>query len=399
MKKIISLLLCLMVCSFAVCASAGSGAKKLPNGNVLLPELMDHVLDAGTFTELNYPVASGMAAKLFDNWGRCSAVVKTLPNGDTVVGRNMDFFITNKPAFVVRTKVPGCYETVGLSYMDTMIPDHSMAVMNGIPSQLYELIPFFSTDVLNSAGLYVEVNMRFGQKDENGNSYYGCSGTNPGAEQRVLAAQLTRYFGEHCANVKEVVEYAKNLDIYTMKSDDKGWNLTFILADAEGNYGLLEIAKNKVVFLEKQPIQTNFYVAEEFGKDQIYKCGLGRYDVLTRGRDEVKTEEDMYKLIDSVSYYQANFPERCRFDARTEIVDDVAGVTTAYVLAEENQPAVRAKMNATAEKLSNMTRQAIRNEGKYWNSTFTNVVNCNKRTLLVRFFEDENKKLLLTIDK
>ena len=62
MKKSISLLVCIMVCSFAACAAAGTGTKKLSNGNVLLPELMDHVLDAGTYTELNYANAREMMA-------------------------------------------------------------------------------------------------------------------------------------------------------------------------------------------------------------------------------------------------------------------------------------------------------------------------------------------------
>ena len=51
-----------MVCSFAACAAAGTGTKKLSIGNVLLPELMDHVLDAGTYTELNYANAREMMA-------------------------------------------------------------------------------------------------------------------------------------------------------------------------------------------------------------------------------------------------------------------------------------------------------------------------------------------------
>ncbi|MDO4203557.1 MAG: linear amide C-N hydrolase [Selenomonadaceae bacterium] len=399
MKKIISLLVCIMVCSFAACAAAETGMKKLPNGNVLLPELTDRVLDAGTYTELNYANAREMMAKTFDKWGRCSAIAKTLSNGDTIVGRTLDFYITNKPAFVVRTKVPGCYETIGLTYMNTIVPDYTAAMTNGIPQAVYEILPFLSTDVLNSQGLYVEINMRYGQKDENGNSYYGCSGTNPGAEQRIMAGELARYLCEHCANVKEAVEYAKTLDIYTMKKEHMDWNLTFIMADAEGGYGLLEIAKNKVVFLDKQPAQTNFYVAKEFGRDQIYKSGLGRYDKIMKGIDSVETEDDMYKLIDSVSYYQAYFPERCKFDARTEYVDSEAGISTEYVLAEENQPAVRAMMNESAEKLGNMTWQDIRNDGSYWYSCFTNVVNCSKKTLLVRFFEDETKKLLLTFDK
>ena len=36
--------------------------EKLSNGNVLLSELMDHVLDAGTYTELNYANAREMMA-------------------------------------------------------------------------------------------------------------------------------------------------------------------------------------------------------------------------------------------------------------------------------------------------------------------------------------------------
>lgn len=189
----------------------------------------------------------------------------------------------------------------------------------------------------------MEVNMRFYEPDKNGKPVFASSGTNPKSKDRVSVVMLPRYIASRCATVDEAVALAKKLDIYSIQAPGMNWSLCFMMADATGNYGLLEIAQNKVSFLKKQPAQANFYVTKSFNKQQHYKAGLGRYATIMNG--------------------------------------------------------VKAKQENGAAKLRSMTRDQIMDAGIYWESTFTNLVNCNKRTLTVRFFEDENKVLTLGFDK
>ena len=70
-----------------------------------------------------------------------------------------------EPAFVVRTKEKGKYETVGIAYYDQFIPDASVVEKKGVPRVIYSMLPMFCQDVMNDQGLYVEVNMRYSEYD------------------------------------------------------------------------------------------------------------------------------------------------------------------------------------------------------------------------------------------
>lgn len=82
---------------------------------VQLKEVIPQVFETEIFTELDYKNANNIINSLFDSWqpAGCSAASKILPDGITIVGRNLDFFITNKPSFVVRTKNANGIKTWG----------------------------------------------------------------------------------------------------------------------------------------------------------------------------------------------------------------------------------------------------------------------------------------------
>ena len=63
--------------------------------SVPVTKVFDYVLDAGTYNELDYDYANTFVNGKYDGWTKaCTAVAKTLPNGQTVVGRNMDLYIS-----------------------------------------------------------------------------------------------------------------------------------------------------------------------------------------------------------------------------------------------------------------------------------------------------------------
>lgn len=365
--------------------------------NVRLNEISKDVFETGTITKTNQKFYDLFLDKIFcGNFGGCSSVVTTLENGETIVGRNYDFYISNKPGFIVRTKEANKYETIGIVYYNEYIPDADVIRKKGLNILMYKLLPLFSLDVLNDQGLYVEVNMRYGEKDEAGNSVFALTGTNPDSTQRACIAGLNTRICQNCATVKEAVEYVKGLDLYGPDSEDMNWNFCYLMADATGDYGVLEVADNKVSFLEKQQIQTNFYITKEFADKQELKSGVGRYAVLEENIENVSSEEEMLELMKSVSYAQSYMPEICNYDYRSEYVGEKPGWTYDYVVDEKNQNEVNNYIKEQSDILLNSTKQELKDMGTFWETTYMNVVNCNRKTMRIRFFEDDGNCIKLS---
>ena len=399
MKQIRNSLSLLFVFALVLTCCVGCGAEKAPASNdVTLTPVYDYVFDAGTYTALDYDFADAYFAEEYDNYaGGCTAVAKVNEAGDTIIGRNMDLNISNKAAYIMRTDVEGCYKTLGLAYTFRDIsPDYAEVRENGLPDTFAKVLPFMADDVLNEKGLYIEINMRFGEFWPTGDSKFSCPGTNPDSDTRVYMFQLPRYIGEHCATVEEAVEYAKTLNVY---SKDGYWNYCFLIADATGHYGVLEFGANQMIWLDGQQAQANFYLSEELAEIQELKCGVGRYDKVMAGIDAVQTREDMFALMDSVSYFQFYDPENCQFDYRSENMGAVPFATYDILMEEENRPLIDEALLEIHDYVSTLSRQELQNANEYWESAFTEVVNCNERSLFVRFFEDEAKTLTLTFDE
>ena len=364
--------------------------------NYFPKEIFDHVLDAGIYTN---PVSEqGLAALAAFSaaWsGGCSAAAKCTDSGHTLVGRNMDLNISHKPAYVMRTKSEGGRSTVGLSYFFAVVPDYEEVRKNGLDERIHALLPFLCTDVMNDAGLYMETNMRTGECWPNGASKFGCTGTNPGAKLRIPAGMLPRLVCENCTTVAEALEYVKTLDLFTAKDNATAWNFCFMLADATGRHGLLEVACNRLFWHEGQPVQTNFYIAPELSEVESYKAGIGRYETLTAGLGAVQSAEQMYELIKTVSYFQMYDPDNCRFDPRSEYVGTAGFCSCDYLMDDVNREAVYDYMRKVGSEARSLSREQQQDANKYWESAFTIVADCTEKTLFVRFFEDESRTLKL----
>lgn len=389
MKKFITLTLTLLL----LCGCTKSN----DTNKIELTEVFDYVFDAGTFTSLDYDYANAYFESEYYNWGGgCSAIAKVLDNGDTIVGRNMDLNISNKAAYIFRTDVKDCYKTINLAYTFRDIsPDYLDAKENGLPEDFSKILPFMADDVLNEKGLYIEVNMRNGEVWPTGESKFSCKGTNPSSNTKVYMFEIARYVGEHCATVDEAIEYVKSLNVY---SKDGYWNYCFLIADATGHYGILEFVADAVIWNDYHPCQTNFYINELAYYAEELKCGKGRYDNLMAGIGDVKNQDDMFNLMDSVTYYQIYDPYNCKYDPRSEDVGVLPYATYETVMLDELKEVIFAAMEENGKTVRSMSRQQQQNKNEYWESSFTEVINCNERTLKVRFFEDNNRIITLSFD-
>lgn len=365
-----------------------------------IKKIDDYIFELDTYKEIDYDIVCQDFDERIKKWsqgGGCSCIVKTTDTGETIVGRNMDLTISNKPAYIVRTDCPGKHKTVGISYSHMSGPNYKEVLENGISDEHYRMLPFLCCDIMNENGFYIEINMRSGEENPDGSSKFGCTSTKSGAKYRICSINLPRFLAENCADVDEAVRYAKNeVDMYTPNIPVLNWNFCFILADKSGKYGLLEIANNKVSWLPGEKAQTNYYKTPEFACVEDLKCGLGRHELLESEIDKVQNNEDMFELMKKVSYSQV-YKNNPKYNVLSEYVGVEPNWTIDYIMDEKNKQEIQNRVDDNINKFAKMTRQELQDESKYWESIFTVATNCNLKTLLVRFFEDDNKVIKLEI--
>ena len=366
--------------------------------------LGSHVIELPVITEIDY--AKGLAAddRMFGQYG-CSAIAKTLDTGDTIVGRSMDLFYSNRPAYVIRTAVPGCYKTVGLAYNPLGGPTFEEVEASGISQEDVTSLLFFTTDNMNEKGLYIESNMRPGETEAE-TGIKPSSGTNPGAKYRMSFAALPRYLIEHAATVDEAVALAETIDVHGIKTKDLDWCGAIYMADKSGHRGLLELVDNKLVWTDGAPGQANFYIHDAYKDKALYGSGYGRFDLLTKEIGNVKTEKDMMDLIYKVRYTQIMNPATCAFDPVTEFTGlehpelaELGKLTAKAAMDPANHDKVIALVTAHFDGIRDMSMEDLRNDGKNWHSVFQVVANCNKENLHVMFFEDPKLVFDFAVEK
>lgn len=403
MKKAILLILTLVLLLCTACGKSGSQTK--------LHELEQYIYEVEEYTHLDYDYADAYFAKTYDNWGGgCSAVSKIV-NGHRLVGRNMDLNISNKCAYIIRTNA-GKYRTLGLAYTFRDIsPDYELVCKEGISDEFYKVLPFMCDDVLNEAGLHVEINMREGEYWLNGEDKFSCAGTNPESSNRVYLFELPRYIGENCATVEEAKAYVATLNVY---SQSHYWNYCFLVSDAEGGSSLLEFSTNEVHWLDEAALseyswleryqpkaigQTNFYLDQTAWEIQDFKVGEGRYIALQEGIDEVNSRSDLYDLMRRVQYSSYYLPyDECKsehFDPRSELIGETYWATYDRIMDPDFEETIQYYLDGSSAEFSALSRQEKQDANAYWESTFTEVVDTDSKEIFVRFFENEEMLYLL----
>lgn len=409
MKRILIGLLALSMMLTAGCSTSNDA-----NNKSKLTELEKYVFEVEEYTSLDYDCADEFYAKANDNWGGgCSAISKMI-DGHRIVGRNMDQSISNKCVYIIRTAA-GKYKTLGLVYTHRdYSPDYDEVIKNGLSDEFYKSLPFMCDDVLNDAGLHIEINMRHGECWPNGEDKFACEGTNPESDERVYMFELPRYIGENCATVEEAKEYVSTLNVY---SQNHYWNYCFIVSDSEGHSSLLEFASNEVYWLDEENIdsyewldvyntkaiaQANFYLNETAWNTQDTKTGEGRFIALQNGIDAVNSRSDMYDLMRKVQY--SNFYldyDECKnnyFDPRSENIGEVGWAVYDLVMDPDFEDTAREMINEINAGVKEMPRQEKQDINVYWESIFTEVVDVNTQQIFVRIFENEEMLYLIGFD-
>lgn len=256
-------------------------------------DLGNYVILVDECKTMDIEEAFGYVDNKYDGWDMgCTACAKINSRGEVIMGRNLDMVINQTPVFIIPTSF-GKYETINFSSTpDLPYTYKELREIGRIDDRFYNALPLFSSDSFNSAGLYIECNMR---PDHPGLSN---SGTNPG-KRRASMHTIPALVGANCATVKEAIYFLKNsYDYYTTNSENKAishCNFAFMIGDATGEYGLVEIVKNKITYMPYQFGHANYYISPMANAQQKIGWGYGRlqsmYDIIA----DIDTEEEFRK--------------------------------------------------------------------------------------------------------
>ena len=322
MKRLFCLLLCLvMVFGLAATAFADEileGAtfdwkvtgKKYENftdlGNyVILCDPFDFDFDAAlAYTNARYD-------KVMPAFG-CSALGTKTNDGDVIIGRNADLTVSQYPCYITHMNY-GKYETLNFTYDQSgNAPKYQTRLEQGvIEPDFLNSLPLMASDSMNSEGLYIEYNMRDYESD------LVCFGTNPGAPIRVCTLNLPFVIASNCATIDEALKFIREeLDLYTLRDQGfaNGWNMAYMMGDATGNYGLLEIAADEIKFLPQQHGQGNYYIYPAFNAISRGQSGYGRLQFGLERMNEIQSDEDMAEMMERIMWRNEilNIPYACR---------------------------------------------------------------------------------------
>ncbi len=235
----------------------------------------------------------------------CTAMAKRNSKGEVIVGRNMDVDISQSAAYVFKTTY-GKYKNFNVSYIPGLyLPYEEVKKLDEIDSDMRHLMQFWICDSINEKGLYIEGNMRerndkltcYGLHSSHGEKTRD-DGT-PWSELRATTTAVILLVSLNCATVWEAIDFLNNsYDWYSAspKSEDgfvlNNANIGFMIGDANGDYGLIEIAQDEVSFIPYQYGQANYFVTPKWNALDSYAVGHGRLAMVSKVIGSVDTMEE-----------------------------------------------------------------------------------------------------------
>ncbi|MCR4677109.1 MAG: linear amide C-N hydrolase [Sphaerochaetaceae bacterium] len=243
--------------------------------------------------------------------GGCTAMVKRNKKGEVIIGRNMDLDISQSPAYVFKTTY-GKYKNACVTYVPNFYKNYEeVKQLDELDPNLKKAMSFLACDCMNEKGLYVEMNLR--EKNEK-MLCYGLHSSHgektrydgkPWSELRACTTCIPQLVTQNCATVDEAIEFIKNsYDWYTVYPSPEsglangGANMCFLIGDATGEYGLIELAQDEVSFIPYQYGQANFYITPKWCAMDAFAVGHGRLGMVSKVIRPVETlEEAMNAMV------------------------------------------------------------------------------------------------------
>ena len=390
-------------------------------------DMGDYLIWLDDFKSADLEAAVAYAQVVSDSMegGFCTACVRKNSAGEVLIGRNNDMEVSRDPAYIYTTSC-GKYKTLSLRFLSPDLYTYEQFKAEGYKDEKFiNLLGFTATDAINSEGLYVEMNGR-----EKGDTFYN-TGTNPG-KPRARVDMLPNLIAQNCATVKEAIKFVKNeLDVFSAPvTDEEGFTeFGYLMGDATGEYGILEIAADQVYFLPYQNGQGNYYLNPICNAVDVTGDGYGRFARLLEGLEEIETQEEMFHHMekamwrDAILYADNTYIDENGkihfvddqgepiFDWRTDIFLSMVEETWGEEAAPLHGKTVREMMypenaenvlkfckdlfvnNGYKEMLLQYyagNEDPLRDCGEIMTTGMRISANCQKKNIIVQFFEKEN---------
>ena len=295
--KSVSILLCTSLVTAALigCSNqSDSNYKHLTNaakdGEGIYTDLGDYVIEIADYKDADFDAASkAIEEKYGIVAGACTACAKLDSKGNVLIGRNLDNQVSQCPAFFIHSS-QGKYETLSLRYMNSEKYTYEEFKESGYKdSEFLNSISFCVTDSMNSEGLYMEANVREPYPE------FVNKGNNPD-KTTVYAPMIVAMVTRNCATVREALEYMKNeINIVSTPyyNNTIPTQYGYYIADATGEFGIIEVIADEVYYLPYTSAQGNYYLTPKWAAVENNGTGYGRVQAALDGLAEVDTMEAM----------------------------------------------------------------------------------------------------------
>ncbi len=284
--------------------------KDLGNYVIELPDFTD---PAALKTSMSF-INAGDHGDLLSKFG-CTAMVKRNSKGEVIFGRNMDLDISQKPAYVFKTTF-GKYKNFCVVYTPGYYLDYAeIQKKDSIEQEMLDGLLCITCDALNEKGLYIQGNLReetdktlcYGLHSSRGEKTR-ADGT-PWSELRASTPAVIQTVSQNCATIKEAIEFLNNsYDWYSfapapgMSLGTGHNNFAFMIGDATGEYGLIEIAQDEVCYTPYQYGQANFYINPKWNALDPVGIGVGRLAMVSKKIEAPQTLEEMMDAMKPIMW-------------------------------------------------------------------------------------------------
>lgn len=362
-------------------------------------EQVDDYLYETYYNTLLYDYAFNYLQKT-DSLIREPCACSSFKNGN-FYGRNFDWTYDETVEFVVHTlSQTGYYSTLGVASGIKGLTKEF--VESKKYSNLYKIIPFMVSDVMNEKGLVISTHVVPSDKGKNKKTIPDIE-----VKTKLNALMLPRFCADRFRNASECVDYLKNyVSLYMSKSLLKmGYNQHWMVSDLEKTY-VVEVIDNKIIVIDisEKPYITNFhidgvvfnddggvytpYTQDEEHNAQItnhvtkYGCGLERYNIINDNFDKTQTKTNVRELLKKLSYTKSYTWKTNPFWF-TEFVG-INKLTTSSLI-NEFVPVI----NKAIHKFKNRSRDPLSENYGTWHTSHSSIYNMYAKKLYVYSQEED----------
>lgn len=330
--------------------------------------------------------------------GACTSVY-----GGGVLGRNYDWKYDNGAEFIVRT--PETSETYAVLGVSGRIPgmEDDLAA-SGAYSPLYDILPFYLVDGINSEGVAMSMNV-VPSNDHGVNDRAYPSGD---VEEEICTQMLIRYVLDRFDTAEWAARWlGSHAMLFTpAEKEDMGFEHHFLLADKDSAW-VVELVDNEVKVMPagengRVPAIANFHAygvtpnadgtlltpatgdACAVNGVTPHGSGLERYNIVARGIGGASTVQGMRSLLDSLRYTRtyATAP-----GAATDPRWDTEFVGTEGTGLTVSSPS--ADFDMVQEMAGEAYLKRSREAPLLWHTVHSSVYDLNNRTLHLVVQEDD----------